>query len=506
MRILHISDTHVGSAAHFNEPSLVMIIEEIMNGDFDVVIHTGDVTQTGMLKEYEKARDLFSGLETPIIFMPGNHDTRAGGLELFEEYIGPPNGVREIGDAIIIYVNSAFEDGNEGRVGMVKFNMIKDALNQYGDKRIKILAMHHHIIPVPLSGRERNILLNAGDILDLIIKGDVDLVLSGHRHYPNLYRIENTVFINAGTVSGTKTRYGDVNSRNIIEIGGEGQRIVTRRLGRRDEVATLSRKAKRVYSYFGKRVFRVVHMSNTFISDTNAFLEVQFKNAMAKICELSPDIIVHCGGIVREGIPLYYDKAFELFSECEIPIVFSPAGRDINYLGYHLFQTYFGPFEQEFSNGEILFLGLYSPQYDSLSGSIGTFERRNLEERLNEAKERTKVVFLHHNVLPVPHSREKGLLEDSGDVLKTLVDSGVDLVLTGTSSHANAAMVNDTIVVNANSLSSPYQRSLFGNSFNLIDVYEGAIAISEVNSLWGNRRLLGIWDRRKAPAPFDKSF
>jgi len=101
-------------------------------------------------------------------------------------------------------------------------------------------------------------------------------------------------------------------------------------------------------------------------------------------------------------------------------------------------------------------------------------------------------------VLPIPHSREKGLLEDSGDLLREMVDAKIDLVLTGTSSHPFAAQIGDTIVVNANSLSSVYQRSVFGNSFNIIDIYEGAIAVFEVNSLWGQRRLLGIWERNKS--------
>jgi predicted phosphodiesterase len=76
-----------------------------------------------------------------------------------------------------------------------------------------------------------------------------------------------------------------------------------------------------------------------------------------------------------------------------------------------------------------------------------------------------------------------------------MVDAKVDLVLTGTSSHPYATKVGDTVIVNANSISSAYQRSLRGNSFNLIDIYDGAISVSEINSLWGKRHLLGIWER-----------
>ncbi len=114
---------------------------------------------------------------------------------------------------------------------------------------------------------------------------------------------------------------------------------------------------------------------------------------------------------------------------------------------------------------------------------------------MNAAPQKFKALFLHHNIIPIPHSREKGLLEDAGDFLREVLDAGIDLVLTGTSSHPYAAKVDNTVIVNANSLSSIYQRSLFGNSFNLIDIYEGVIAVFEVNSLWGKRRLLGLYER-----------
>ncbi|MFP4545495.1 MAG: metallophosphoesterase, partial [Methanomassiliicoccales archaeon] len=330
---------------------------------------------------------------------------------------------------------------------------------------------------------------------------DVDLVLSGHRHYPNIYRIGNTVFLNAGTASARKTRYGDLNSYDSVRIG-EGEMWVTSK--RVDGAVTLQsfpRGEKRVFSDLGKRLFRLVHISNTFITDSKGFLEPHFDNAMAKIRDLGPDLIVHCGGVVREGIPHDYEKAMEKLSSVDGPMVFTPAGRDINYLGYHLFERTFGPFDQSYSDGEILLQGISSAQYDSSTGIVGPTERRELLEALGSSSERMRGVFLHHNVLPIPHSREKGLLEDSGDLLKNLVDAQVDMVLTGTSSHPHAARVNHTVVVNANSLSSVYQRSLFGNSFNLIDIYERAIAVFEVNSLWGRRRLLGLWEHSRFELP-----
>lgn len=240
---------------------------------------------------------------------------------------------------------------------------------------------------------------------------------------------------------------------------------------------------------------RIIHLSNTFISTDRTFIEKCFTHAKKTIEKMQPDLIVHCGGIVHEGIQQDYDLAVHHFSQFSAPIVFTPAGRDINYLGYHLYSIYFGEMDQSFSNGFATFQGISSSQYDSPVGIVGRTGRISLLERLKESEEEFKAAFFHHNILPIPHSRNKGLLEDSGDLLKELVEADIDLVLTGTSSHPYAAEVENTLVVNANSLSSMYQRSTRGNSFNLIDIYEKTIAVFEVNSIWGTRRLLGIWDR-----------
>lgn len=495
MKILHISDTHIGSNKYFNKNSLDKVIEELKSGDYDLLIHSGDLTQDGKLEYFRKAQRFLKEIDIPYVIIPGNHDKRSGGISLYQDYVGSPNGVEEIGDAVVIYVDSAIHDSNIGRVGMVKYDMIKQALGEHTDKPIKIVVLHHHTIPIPMAGRERNVLSNAGDLLDLFLRSDVDLVISGHRHYPNVYQVENTVFVNAGTVSGRKTRYGDVNSYNVIDIGEDELSVKTKRINKSTKENNFSRDEKRVFYDFGEKEFSLVQMSNSFISSSTKFRYTHFFNALNNINTYDVDLVVHCGGIVKEGITKDYDLANKYMSKFEVPIVYTPAGRDINYLGYNLFSEYFGNMDQSFTDDNILLQGINSAQYDSPIGIIGTTEREALFQKLRGREESFKCIFLHHNVLPIPHAREKGLLEDSGDLLRGVVDEKIDLVLTGTSSHPFAAKVGDTIIVNANSISSVYQRSLYGNSFNLIDIYEKVVVVSEINSLWGTRRLLGMWKR-----------
>ncbi|KXB05433.1 hypothetical protein AKJ51_05045 [candidate division MSBL1 archaeon SCGC-AAA382A20] len=506
MKIFHISDTHISDDKHFNKNALEKALRELNSGPYDIVIHSGDVTESGRLEQYRKAEKLFKGIDIPFVVIPGNHDKRSGGFSLYQEYIGEANGVKEGGDSVIIYVDTGVPDANIGRVGMSKFEMIRDNLHKYQKKSIKIVNVHHHILPVPRAGRERNVLSNAGDLLELFLKMDVDLVLSGHRHYPNVHKIEDTVIVNAGTVSGRKTRHGEANSYNVIEIDESEIKVTTQRMKSSREVNSFPRKESKVFYDFGEREFRIVQVSNTFISsltesrlpNTTKFKHTHYTNAVDSINNIEADLVVHCGGIVEEGISRNYELADEYLSRIEPPIVYTPAGRDINYLGYHLFQEYFGNLDQSYAEDDIFLQGVSSAQYDSPVGIVGDTERKELFKKMNEREETFKGLFLHHNVVPIPHSREKGLLEDSGDILRKVVDENIDLVLTGTSSHPFAAKVGNTLVSNVNALSSVYQRSRYGNSFNLVDVYNNAIVISEINSLWGNRRLLGIWKRNNS--------
>ena len=81
--------------------------------------------------------------------------------------------------------------------------------------------MHHHLIPVPNTGRERNILVDAGDFLEVIKKTGVNLVLSGHRHVNWLWNLDGILFLTAGTATTRRLKGPDEPSFNVIEIGEE---------------------------------------------------------------------------------------------------------------------------------------------------------------------------------------------------------------------------------------------------------------------------------------------
>ena len=58
---------------------------------------------------------------------------------------------------------------------------------------------------------------DAGDALECLMRAGVHLVLSGHKHVPYAWRLENLFVVNAGTVSTTRVRGKTKPCYNVIE-------------------------------------------------------------------------------------------------------------------------------------------------------------------------------------------------------------------------------------------------------------------------------------------------
>jgi len=73
-------------------------------------------------------------------------------------------------------------------------------------------------MPVPGTGRERNIVYDAGDLLRVLTSEGCDLVLCGHKHVPNVWRLEDMFIVNAGTACSLRLRGRVQPCYNLIEV------------------------------------------------------------------------------------------------------------------------------------------------------------------------------------------------------------------------------------------------------------------------------------------------
>ena len=216
MEIVQLSDIHVGS--QFREEIFEKVIDEVNALKPDTVVITGDLTNEGLVSEYEKCKDLVSKLNVDkVIAISGNHDYRNTGYLVFKKYF-PFQTINELSDdVVLVTLGTARPDRNEGEVGYRQTLWLERTMKKYEDKTT-ILAMHHHLIGIPDTGSERVTILDAGDVLRTILDTKVDLVLCGHKHRPWIWRFNNLSIVNAGTTSSDRMRGLFENTYNIVNV------------------------------------------------------------------------------------------------------------------------------------------------------------------------------------------------------------------------------------------------------------------------------------------------
>jgi 3',5'-cyclic AMP phosphodiesterase CpdA len=238
--IAQLSDLHCGQ--QFFLPHLLeRAITEVNELQPDVVVISGDLTSNGFKDEYALAREYLNGIECEaMVVIPGNHDSRNVGYVHFEDLFGDRNSVLRVDGVTIVAVDSTEPDLDNGQIGRGRYRWIEEQFGtgnavggadgtRWEDRTsatsrdpadLRIFVLHHHLLPVPGTGRERNIVNDAGDAIETLQRAGVDLVLCGHKHVPYAWRLEDLFVVNAGTVSSSRLRGNGRPCYNVIEIDG----------------------------------------------------------------------------------------------------------------------------------------------------------------------------------------------------------------------------------------------------------------------------------------------
>ena len=214
--IVQLSDLHCGQ--QFFLPHLLeRAIAETNELEPDVVVISGDLTSHGFKDEYALAREFLDKIECErMVVIPGNHDSRNVGYIHFEELFGERNSVLRKGGVTVVAVDSTEPDLDHGQIGRGRYRWIEEQFSEPADLRIFVL--HHHLLPVPGTGRERNVVHDAGDCLECLQRAGANLVLSGHKHVPYAWKLEDLFVVNAGTVSSQRLRGHSRPCYNVIEL------------------------------------------------------------------------------------------------------------------------------------------------------------------------------------------------------------------------------------------------------------------------------------------------
>jgi Icc protein len=224
MLIAQLSDLHVGGARH-DQRLLSEAIAEINGAGPDLVVIAGDITDEGYPDQYAAAREKLQELRAEhVIAVPGNHDSRHVGYLQYERTFGERDTALRAQAAdgtqlALVAVDSSKPDVDEGEVGREHYRWIEDGFAAEAD--LRVFVCHHHLMPIPGTGRERNQVHDAGDVLALLRQAQVDLVLSGHRHVPYVWPVAGILLVQSGTVATRRTRAFTEPAYNLIWADAE---------------------------------------------------------------------------------------------------------------------------------------------------------------------------------------------------------------------------------------------------------------------------------------------
>ena len=459
-------------------------VDYMNKSDADYFIFCGDMTDNGTLEEYQLAKNkYFAAIKPPVYKVPGNHDVKNVGDLLWEEYIGERYFIHTNNEkkVKILGLDSNEPDKDTGLMGQKAVDRIYEEFMDVKDDWTQVLVFHHQTLPIKFTGRERSALNDAGDVIKAILDCNIDLVFNGHRHISNVYSLTDgdivTLIVNSGTLSCRKTRYHEEYSITEVTYPKNGEEASVKVLLLNQDEPTWKTNF-RGYNHpinttakIGRRVATIVQMGNSDISSQQFNLE-NLARSIKIINNLTTcDLVIHTGDVTANSYPEQFELANALISQINKPMMIVPGPRDYYSLGIELFQKYFGDLNPEFYTDDLSVLGFNTCILEQKYGRLGRHRSSKLVETLTNPK-KIGVAAFHHTIVPLPRTIHESELEDAGDLLAKIVENDINLILTGAKNRAGCWQINNTVFVNAGTVSSKNIVTMEGNSFNIINIFE----------------------------------
>ena len=196
-KIIVFSDIHLNSATDETLENSSQKLEEAIahlqsnHNDFDTLVFTGDLANSGKTDEYKALRNLVSAINKPIKFMLGNHDNRENFLDIFPDYRPDHNGFLQSNQSYeyfeFIFLDTLKDPYDDipiscGYLCQKRLEWLAEKLEEAANKKV-ILFMHHPAFTTGMQAMDRLRLKNSHDFFSSIKSFDnVHHLISGHIH------------------------------------------------------------------------------------------------------------------------------------------------------------------------------------------------------------------------------------------------------------------------------------------------------------------------------------
>ncbi len=196
-KIIVFSDIHLNSASRESlETSSQKLKKAILHlqsnhKDFDTLVFTGDLANSGKIEEYKALENLVSAINKPIKFMLGNHDDRENFIDVFPDSKPDNNGFLQSSESYeyfeLIFLDTLKDPYDDipiscGYLCQKRLDWLSEKLEEAANKKV-ILFMHHPAFTTGMQAMDRLGLKNSHDFFSSIKNfHNVHHLISGHIH------------------------------------------------------------------------------------------------------------------------------------------------------------------------------------------------------------------------------------------------------------------------------------------------------------------------------------
>jgi 3',5'-cyclic AMP phosphodiesterase CpdA len=233
-RLAVVSDAHLTETGHGTLKMLHRTKQRLRTavGDtrrlgVDGVVVAGDLTADGTDAEYRLADRLLGAATSPQVVLPGNHDVGPSRGEppapdeVASRYghEGYPVGTT-VGGLSVLGLDSTVPGRIHGRVDPDTLRAEADSLAE----QPTVAVLHHPVAPLPesfrgLVGRSTHRIRQPAAVADALTAAGVELVVSGHLHWPFVTRYRGLFVVGAPSTASFPPSY------LLIETDPEGTTV-----------------------------------------------------------------------------------------------------------------------------------------------------------------------------------------------------------------------------------------------------------------------------------------
>ena len=153
-RVLQFTDCHLltDPSSTFQGVNPLQTLDAVIQLAFaehpspDLILLTGDLSQDASTAAYQRIRQRFGALATPVGIIPGNHDCS----DTMQATLDAPNmqlcGALDCGAWRIILLNSRARDRVGGAIHAEQLDQLQQQLS--ADDRPTLICLHHHPVPM----------------------------------------------------------------------------------------------------------------------------------------------------------------------------------------------------------------------------------------------------------------------------------------------------------------------------------------------------------------------